>query len=141
MDVGLVVDARHHLHQSERVVFSDRGGAVLPDCNHSRNRCLVRGVVMTPIQTFRFLVITELDLKAWMVLELLSTCQEKTMMTDLVNEASRARISSPATTYKCVSALRKRGFAAQKKYANQDERITYINITAKGRALLEEWGK
>lgn len=96
---------------------------------------------MTPIKTFRFLVMTELDLKAWMILELLSTCQEKTMITDLVNEANRARLSSPATTYKCIAALRKRGFAAHKKYANQDERITYINITAKGRALLEEWGK
>ena len=96
---------------------------------------------MTPIKTFRILVITELDLKAWMILELLSTCQEKTMMTDLVNKAQREQLSSPATTYKCIAALRKRGFAAQKKYANQDERITYINITAKGRALLEEWGK
>ncbi len=76
-----------------------------------------------------------------MVLELLSKCQEKTMMTDLVNEASRTRLSSPATTYKCIAALRKRGLAAQKKYANQDERITYINITEKGRTLLEEWGK
>ena len=136
-----MADSRHHLHQPERMVFSDCGGAVLPDCNHSRDRCLVRGVVMTPIKTFRFLVITELDLKAWMILELLSTCQEKTMMTDLVNKAQREQLSSPATTYKCIAALRKRGFAAQKKYANQDERITYINITAKGRALLEEWGK
>jgi DNA-binding MarR family transcriptional regulator len=136
-----VADSRHHLHQPERVVFSDCGGAVLPNCDHSWNRCLVRGVVMTPIQTWQFLVTTKLDLKAWMILELLSKCQEKTMMTDLVNEASRTRLSSPATTYKCIAALRKRGLAAQKKYANQDERITYINITEKGRTLLEEWGK
>ena len=96
---------------------------------------------MTPIKTFRFLVMTELDLKALMVLELLSKFQEKTMTTDLVNKAQRERLSSPATTYKCIAALKERGFAAQKKYANQDERITYINITAKGRALLEEWEK
>lgn len=96
---------------------------------------------MTPIQTWQFLLTTKVDLKAWLILELLSKCQEKTMMTDLVNEASRTRLSSPATTYKCIASLRKKGFVVQKKYANQDERITYINITAKGRDLLEEWGK
>ena len=96
---------------------------------------------MTPIQTWQFLVTTKLDLKAWLILELLSQFPEKTMMTDLVNEASRTRLSSPATTYKCIAALKKRGFAAQKHYVDQDERITYINITEKGRALLEEWGK
>lgn len=96
---------------------------------------------MTPIQTWQFLLTTKLDLKAWMILELLSKFSEKTMTTDLVNKAQRERLSSPATTYKCIAMLKKRGFAAQKHYVDQDERITYINITAKGRALLEEWGK
>lgn len=94
---------------------------------------------MTPIETHRFMKTQKMDMKALMILELLSKRVSPVMTHTLVMEASQEKISSPATTYKYLERMKGRAYVEEVTLRNQDNRCTFIAVTKAGKKLLRAW--
>lgn len=81
----------------------------------------------------------KMDIKALMILELLSKRVSPVMTHTLVMEASQEKISSPATTYKYIERMKVRAYVEEVTIRNQDNRCTFIVATKEGKKLLRAW--
>ena len=94
---------------------------------------------MTPKETFRFMQDKKMDFKEMMLLEQLETYPKEVLTQQVINDAMKEKISSPATTYKYLARLKRRKFAKDVTIKDQDERCHYIVIAEAGKELLKEW--
>jgi DNA-binding PadR family transcriptional regulator len=94
---------------------------------------------MTPIQAFRFMQSKRLDFKALMILEQMNGYPSRVLTNQVVMDSMKEKISSPATTYKYISRLKKHKYIKDVRVKDQDERCHYIEITDTGRELIREW--
>ena len=94
---------------------------------------------MTPKQAFRFMQDNKMDFKELMLLEQMTTYPKEILTQQLVNDALREKISSPATTHKYLARLKRRKYVKDIRVKDQDERCHYIAVTDAGRDLIGEW--
>ena len=94
---------------------------------------------MTPKEAFLFMKKYRMDFKALMLLEQMSTYAEHIQINLVVMDASREKISSPATSYKYLGRLKRRKYVKDVWIPNQDRRCHYISITEAGKELLQQW--
>ena len=94
---------------------------------------------MTPKQTFRFMKDKNLDFKELMLLEQMTTYPKEVLTQQLVNDAMKENISSPATTHKYVAKLKRRRLIKDVHVKDQDARCHYIAVTDAGISLIKEW--
>ena len=74
------------------------------------------------------------------VLDLLSDYPKATTTQVIVDECSKDRVSSPATTHKKLGQLKKLGFVREITHPDdKDRRKSYIQITEKGMQYLTKW--
>ena len=81
----------------------------------------------------------KMDIKALMILELLSKRVSPVMTHTLVIEAAQENISSPATTYKYLERMKGRAYVKEVILKDQDNRCTFIAVTEEGKKLLRAW--
>jgi len=94
---------------------------------------------MTPIETYKYLKKKDLDLTEMMILERLAFYDRPILTGQMVTDATtNSAFASPATVYKYLAKLKERGFIGEVKEYN-DARCTYIEITTKGKKLLQEY--
>ena len=94
---------------------------------------------MTPIQAFRFMKLKRLDFKALMILEQMNGYPSRVLTNQVVMDLVKEKISSPATTYKYISRLKKHKYINDVRVKGQDQRCHYIEITDTGKELIREW--
>jgi DNA-binding MarR family transcriptional regulator len=94
---------------------------------------------MTPIESHKFMQTKKMDIKALMILELLSKRVSPVMTHTLVIEAAQENISSPATTYKYLERMKGRAYVKEVILKDQDNRCTFIAVTEEGKKLLRAW--
>ena len=94
---------------------------------------------MTPKEAFLFMTKHRMDFKELMLLEQLSSYSDLTLTNQVVIDAMKEKISSPATTYKYLARLKRKNYVKDFRVKDQDERCHYILITKDGKDLLKEW--
>jgi len=94
---------------------------------------------MTPKQAFRFMKENRMDFKELMLLEQMSSYSDHALTNQVVIDAMKEKISSPATTYKYLARLKRRKYVKDIRFKDQDERCHYISITEAGKELLQQW--
>ena len=94
---------------------------------------------MTPKQAFRFMKANRMDFKELMLLEQMSSYSDHALTNQVVIDALKDKISSPATTYKYLARLKRRKYVKDIRVKDQDERCHYISITEAGKELLKQW--
>ena len=94
---------------------------------------------MTPIQAFRFMQSKRMGFKALMILEQMNGYPSRVLTNQVVTDLTKEKISSPATTYKYISRLKKHKYIKDVRVRDQDERCHYIEITETGKELIKEW--
>ena len=94
---------------------------------------------MTPKEAFRFMKAKRMDFKELMLLEQLSSYSDLTLTNQVVMDAMKEKISSPATTYKYLARLKRKNYVKDFRVKDQDERCHYISITKDGKDLLKAW--
>ena len=80
-----------------------------------------------------------MDFKELMLLEQMSSYSDHALTNQVVIDAMKEKISSPATTYKYLARLKRRKYVKDIRVKDQDERCHYISITEAGKELLKQW--
>ena len=94
---------------------------------------------MTPKEAFLFMKTKRMDFKELMILEQMSSYSDHALTNQVVIDAMKEKISSPATTYKYLARLKRRKYVKDIRFKDQDERCHYISITEAGKELLQQW--
>lgn len=95
---------------------------------------------MRPLRVLSFQRDHEMDFVADCVLDLLSDFPKATPTQTIVDECSKDKVSSPATTHKKLNMLKKLGLVDVVPHPNdKDGRKCYIKVSAKGMDYLNKW--
>ena len=95
---------------------------------------------MRPLKILQLQKEHALDFVADCVLDLLSDFPKATATQTIVDECAKDKVSSPATTHKKLTQLKKIGFVDVVKHPDdKDGRKCYIKLSSKGMEYLTNW--
>ena len=95
---------------------------------------------MRPLRVLSLQKDHEMDFVADCVLDLLSDFPKATLTQTIVDECSKDKVASPATTHKKLAQLKQLGMVEDYEHPqDNDGRKRYIKISAKGMKYLNGW--
>lgn len=96
---------------------------------------------MRPLDVLALQSKHKLDFTAVCVLDLIGDFTGIVSTDMVVEECLKDKISSPATTFRKLTQLKKLNFVSVEQHpTHKDRRKKYLAVTSKGHAYLKKWG-